>query len=132
MSNTAGYPIPADKDDEMYYDYNNSALVLTTKVDSNTIFRISNNDAEPIMTIENNGNVIWHEPHEAGDAADVFCDQIQIRIEDGAAIKQNRKEWEERILDAMIKHAEIEPLTPEVLTEVFRKCIMLDKLKGIK
>lgn len=131
MSNTAGYPIPVDKDNELYYDYD-GALVLTVKVDPNTVLRISNNDAEPIMTIENNGEVIWHKPHKAGDAADIFCDQIQMRIEDDAGIKQNRKEWEERILDAMTKHAEIEPLTSEVLTEVFRKCIMLDKLKGIK
>ncbi len=93
---------------------------------------ITDNAAEPIMTIQNNGEVIWHKPHQAGDAADVFCDQIRIRIEDEAGLKQNRKEWEERILDAMKKHAEIEPLTPEVLTDVFKKCIMIDKLKGIK
>jgi len=93
---------------------------------------ITDYNTEPIMTIQNNGEVIWHQPHKAGDAADVFCDQIRIRIEEGSGIKQNRKEWEERVLDAMKKHAEIEPLTPEVLTDVFKKCIMIDKLKGIK
>ncbi len=99
---------------------------------SPSVFQISDTNSEPIMTITNEGEVIWHKPNEAGDAADIFCDQVQIRIENTAGIKQNRKEWEDRILEALKKRAEIEPLTPEVLTGVFQKCIMIDKLKGIK
>lgn len=130
MSNTA--PIPVDKDDELYYDYDGCALVLTAKVDPNTVLRISNNDAEPIMTIENNGEVIWHKPHEAEDAANIFCDQIQIRIEDGAGIRQNRKEWEKRITMAIASEAKNAPIGPKELTNVIKKCIMYDKLKGIR
>lgn len=111
--------------------FENATFVFTPNPEANVI-QISDNDAEPIMTIKQSGEVTWHQPHKAGDAADVFCDQIRVRIEDDACIKQGRHEWEERILEAMKKHAEIEPLTPEVLTDVFKKCIMIDKLKGIK
>ena len=129
MSNTA--PIPVDKDDGLYYDYNN-ALVLSAKIDPDMVLRISNNDAEPIMTIKNDGEVIWHKPHEAGDAADIFCDQIQMRIEDDAGIRQNRKEWEKRITMAIASEAKNAPLGPKELTNVIKKCIMYDKLKDIR
>ena len=107
------------------------AYVFAPNPEAST-FRINDSDAEPIMTIQNNGKVIWHQPHKAGDAADVFCEGVRMHFETEAGIKQSRHEWEERIMDAMKKHAEIEPLSTEVLTDVFKKCIMIDKLKGIK
>lgn len=106
---------------------------LTYSIDPDSLysFRVSDNNAEPIMTITNKGEVIWNKPGKEQEAAQVFCDYIQMNIE-SETIKQTRYEWEERILEAMKKRVEIEPLTPEVLTDVFKKCIMVDKLKGIK
>lgn len=101
------------------------------QLDNSYSFQISDNQFEPIMTISPKGEVVWHQTGKEQEAGNIFCDQIQMSIE-SKIIKQTRYEWEERMLEAMKKHAEIEPLTPEVLTTVFKKCIMIDKLKGIK
>jgi len=89
-------------------------------------------DGEDIFSIASNGAATWYKEDSYSEAANMFLTYLTMNIEDTAAIKQNRIEWEERMLEAMKKHAETEPLTPENLTEVFGKCIMLDKLKGIK
>ena len=114
------------------WDFNKTNLNYTIDQSNNSYsFQISDNNAEPIMTISPKGEVVWHQTRKAREAGELFCDQIQMGIE-SETIKQTRYEWEDRILEAMKRHAEIEPLTPEVLTDVFKKCIMIDKLKGIK
>ncbi len=90
------------------------------------------NDIETIMTIGKDGQLKWHKEDAADEAAAIFAEAFIMRIEDEAGIKQNRKEWELRIIDALARQAEKKPLTPEVLTTVIRKCILLDTLKGIK
>ena len=89
-------------------------------------------EGETIFSISENGEAKWHKEDSYNKAAEIFLTHVTMTIENEANIKQNRREWEDRILEAMKKHAEIETLTPEVLTDVFRKCIMIDKLKGIK
>ena len=84
------------------------------------------------MTIESDGTIVWHNKGKAPEAAALFIDALQDTLEQQAGIKQGRKEWEERILKAMRAAAKNAPLTPEKLTECFRKCIMIDKLKGVK
>lgn len=90
------------------------------------------NKGELLFSISEDGQAKWHNEDRYNEAAEIFLTHLTMRVENQARIKQNRREWEDRILEAMQKHAEIEPLTPEVLTDVFRKCIMIDKLKGIK
>lgn len=93
---------------------------------------IVDNNGKSILCITAKGKVIWEREDKADEAAQLFVDAIQKGIEIKAGIKQNRAEWEERMLDTMKKHAEIEPLTADVLEDVFKKAIMIDKLKGIK
>ncbi len=90
------------------------------------------NQGETIFSISENGEAKWHKEDSYDKAAEIFLTHLTMRVENQANIKQNRREWEDRILEAMKKHAEIETLTPEVLTDVFKKTLMIDKLKGIK
>lgn len=89
-------------------------------------------EGETIFSISEDGEAKWHKEDSYNDAAEIFLTYVTMRIEKEVGIKQNRREWEDRILEAMKKRAEIEILTPEVLTEVFKKALMYDKLKGIK
>ncbi len=89
-------------------------------------------EGEIIFSITENGEAKWHKEDSYDKAAEIFLTHVTMRIEKETSIKQNRREWEDRMLEAMKKRAEIEPLTPEVLTEVFKKALMYDKLKGIK
>lgn len=90
------------------------------------------NNGETIMTIGKDGRLKWHKEDAADEAVAIFAEAFTMRVEDETGIKQNRKEWELRITKALARRAVKEPLTPEVLTEVVRKCILLDTLKGIK
>jgi len=90
------------------------------------------NNGELLFSISGDGEARWHKEDNYNEAAKIFLTHLTLEVEEQAGIKQNRLEWEDRMLKAMQKHAEIEPLTPEVLTDVFKKCIMIDKLKGIK
>ena len=101
-------------------------------VDQPDIINIGDFNGEPILTITKDCEVIWHQAAKASEAAQMFTDAIVMSAEREAGIKQSRTEWEASILEALISHAEDAPLTPEALTDVFKKCIMLDKLKGIK
>jgi len=89
-------------------------------------------EGEVIFSISEDGEAKWHKEDSYNKAAEIFLTYLTMRVENQTNIKQNRREWEDRILEAMKKHAKIEPLTPEVLTDVFKKTLMIDKLKGIK
>jgi len=96
------------------------------------IVSIQDSNGQEILSIASNGQVTWHQEDKADDAAEMFTQAITRSVEKIAEIKQSREEWEARILKALISEAENAPLTPEALTDVVRKCIMIDKLKGIK
>ena len=96
------------------------------------IVNIADSSGEPILSMTSDGQVIWHKIDQADEAADMFTASITRSVEKIAEIKQSREQWELRILDALVREAEKAPLTPEVLTDVVRKCIMVDKLKGLK
>ena len=96
------------------------------------IININDTRGENILTITSDCVVIWGQPEKATEAAEMFTDTIVMTTERKAEIKQSRQEWEDRILAALISEAKNAPLTPEALTDVVRKCIMLDKLKGLK
>lgn len=96
------------------------------------IINIADNNGDIILAITSDCKVIWSQPEKAGEAADMFTAAIVMSAERMADIKQSRQEWEDRILEALISEAENAPLTPEALTDVLGKCIMLDKLKGLK
>lgn len=105
-----------------FIDTNPSQFAMTVYSDNN----------ETIMTIDGNGQLKWHKEDKVDEAVAIFAEAFTIQIENKAEIKQNRKEWELRITKVLARRAEKEPLTPEVLTDTIRKCIMLDTLKGIK
>ena len=55
-----------------------------------------------------------------------------MQVDNAAGIIQNRIEWEKRITMAIASEAKNTPIGPKDLTNVIRKCIMYDKLKGLK
>lgn len=93
---------------------------------------IHDENQEKIMSIGTDGQLKWYKENSADEAVAIFANAYIIHVENEAGIKQNRKEWELRITKALARRAEKEPLTPEVLTNTIRKCILLDTLKGIK
>ena len=96
------------------------------------VLNINDSNGMEMLTITSEGRVIWHQADKADEAADLLISSIVKQIEYHAGIRQTREEWEARITEALVSAAEKEPLTPEALTEVIGKCIMLDKLSGIK
>jgi hypothetical protein len=91
----------------------------------------TNNNGVKIFSIEPNGEAVWHKEDSYNEAAAMFLHHLSMNIEDSAGIARNRQEWEKRICDTLIKHAEKAPLTADALTNVLNKCIMYDKLKGV-
>ena len=96
------------------------------------IINIADKNGDVILTITSDCKVIWSQPDKTDEAADMFTAAIVMSAERMAGIKQSRQEWEDRILKALVSEAKNAPLTPEALTDVLGKCIMLDKLKGLK
>lgn len=119
-----------------------SALKLST-APSTPIFQILPSDSdcsliftgdsgEDIFSISQAGEAKWLKEDSYDEAAEMFLNYMTMNIEDKAGIIQNRREWENRIATALVSEAKDAPLGPEELTDVLRKCIMYDKLKGIK
>jgi len=106
-------------------------VMIFDDAQSNTL-TFTNNNGVKIFSIEPNGEAVWHKEDVYNEAASIFLQCVTMNIEDKAGIAQNRMEWEERITVKLARQAEIAPLGPEELTDVIRKCIMYDKLKGTK
>jgi hypothetical protein len=104
-----------------------------TFVDTNAANTLTwtNGDGEKIFSIEPCGEAIWHKEDTYNEAAAIFLHHVSMQIENAVGIARNRQDWEQRIREALIREAEKEPLTADVLTDVLNKCIMYDKLKGI-
>lgn len=90
------------------------------------------NNGDEIFSISSNGEAKWLKEDSYNEAAEMFLTYMTMNIEDKAGIAQNRIEWEERITAKLTEQAEIAPLGPQELTDLIRKCIMYDKLKGTK
>lgn len=90
------------------------------------------NDGEEIFSISAYGEAKWYKEDSYNEAAEMFLTHLSMHIEDKAGIIQNRREWENRITTAIVSEAADGPLSAEDLTNVIKKCIMYDKLKGIK
>ena len=98
-------------------------------IDTN-VLTLSNDDG-PIFEIDANGNAHWCNEATYDEVAEVFLNCINFAIESEAGIHESRKEWEEKIANAIIKESEKSGLlTTEQLTNVVKKCIMVDRLKG--
>ena len=88
-------------------------------------------NGEQIFSIDANGNAIWHNPESYDEAAQIFLDSVNWKIEDAVGILESRREWEERMVKAIVSKAEKSgSLTAKELTDVVKKCIMYDRLKG--
>lgn len=93
---------------------------------------LNDSNGKEILTITSEGEIIWHQTDKSSEAAEILTSAIVMTVETKAGIKQNREEWEARITEALVSAAEKEPLTPEALTDVIGKCIMIDRLSGLK
>ena len=89
-------------------------------------------NGEEIFKITFDGEAVWLKEDSYNEAAEMFLTYMTMNIENKAGIMQNRIEWENRITAALVSEAEKSPLGPQELTDVVRKCIMYDKLKGVK
>lgn len=103
-----------------------------TDVQKGNSLTFTGNNGEDIFSISANGEAMWYKEDSYNKAAELFLTYLTMQIEDAAGIIQNRIEWEKRITMAIASEAKNAPLGPEDLTNVIRKCIMYDKLKGIK
>jgi len=102
--------------------------ILPADSDCSLIF--TGDSGEDIFSISQDGEAKWLKEDSYNEAAEMFLTYMTMHIEDSAGIIENRIEWENRIAMALAKKAEEAPLGPEDLTNVVRKCIMYDKLKG--
>lgn len=92
----------------------------------------TNANGVDIFKINVNGTATWLVEDSYDEAAEIFLQHVNWGIEEKGGIKQSRMEWEKKITEAL-KHAAEErggSITAEELTDVVRKCIMYDKLKG--
>ncbi len=104
------------------------AFVSDRETDSSITITV---DGEEVMRIKANGQVDWMKEDVYDEAAYVFVNSLHTVIEDSAGIIQTRKEWEERMTKAFVSEAENRGnLNAEELTNVVKKCIMYDRLKG--
>lgn len=88
-------------------------------------------NGKQIFSIDANGNAIWHNPEAYDEAAQIFLDSVNWKIEDAAGILESRRDWEDRMVKAIVSKAEKSgSLTAEELTNVVKKSIMYDRLKG--
>ena len=96
------------------------------------LMTFTDGNGDDIFAIDANGNAKWLKEETYNEAAEVFLAAMNWTIESTAGIKQSRMEWEESITAALVKAAEERggSITAEELTDVVRKCIMYDKLRG--
>jgi len=108
-----------------------TSFTFSQEVDYN-ILTLSNDDG-PIFKIDANGNAQWCNEATYDEVAEVFLNCINFKIESEAGIQESRKDWEAKIADAITKESEKQggTLTTEQLTNVVKKCIMVDRLKGM-
>jgi len=92
------------------------------------------NNKEEIFSIDANGNAHWHNEATYDEVAEVFLNVISWKIENEAGIRESRMDWEKKITEAIIREAENNggTLDTEQLTNVVKKCIMYDRLKGFE
>lgn len=92
----------------------------------------TNDKGEDVFCIDGNGNAKWLKEDSYDEAAEIFLDAMNWRIESAAGIQESRKDWELTITEKLKEASEKNggSLTTEELTKVVRKCIMYDKLKG--
>ena len=102
--------------------------ILPANSDSALVF--TGDSGDDIFSISSDGEAKWLKEDSYNEAAEMFLNYMTMHIEDSAGITENRIEWENRIAMALAKKAGEAPLGPEDLTNVIRKCIMYDKLKG--
>lgn len=92
----------------------------------------TNGNGEDIFCIDGNGNAKWLKEDSYDEAAEIFLNSMNWKIESAAGIQESRMDWEKKITKALINAAEERggSITAEELTDVVRKCIMYDKLRG--
>jgi len=96
-----------------------------------SLMTLSSGDKD-IFKIDANGNAVWCNEATYDEVAETFLNAVNWKIEDEAGIRISRVEWENKITAAIIKESEENggSLTTEELTNVIKKCIMYDRLKG--
>lgn len=107
------------------------SLWQDNRADANML-TFTNHNGEDIFCIDAGGNAKWLKEESYDEAAEVFLAALNWSIEDAAGIRQSRMEWEKSITASLVKAAEERggSISAEELTDVVRKCIMYDKLRG--
>jgi hypothetical protein len=94
-----------------------------------SIFTDGHND--PVLTIENDGEVIIHKPEQMGEAAKMFADCVQDEIDKKAGFVEGRRKWEENYVKALMDMAMNGGLTSEQIMDVYNERKVFDILKGV-
>lgn len=95
------------------------------------ILNIVDQNAEKILTITEDGDVIWHQPAKANEATELLINSLHLTMERYAGIKKTRQQWERGIRNGLRKAVEREgKLTAEDIDNVFKKVKMIEKLRG--
>lgn len=117
---------------KLYYPSTQPVATMWVDEEAVNALTFTNSDGEDIFCIDGNGNAKWLKEDSYDEAAEVFLTAMNFTIEDAAGIQESRMEWEKKITEDLVKAAEEKggSLTAEELTDVVRKCIMYDKLKG--
>jgi hypothetical protein len=128
------WPSLKEEYDHLFLYHNTSSQPLyqiraDTKLDS-LVF--TGNSGEDIFRIDPDGNAYWLKEDSYDEAAEMLLIAANWHLENATGIQQSRMEWEKNITEALVRAAEERggTLTAEELTDVVRKCIMYDKLKG--
>ncbi len=101
-----------------------------TKRQDSLIFTDMNGD--DIFRIDQDGNAYWLKEDSYNEAAEMFLTAATWNIENLAGVQQSRMDWEKNITESLIHAAEERggSISADELTDVIRKCIMYDKLRG--
>ena len=105
---------------------------FTSSAPLDTSLMTLSTDNKEIFKIDANGNAIWCNEATYDEVAETFLNVVNWKIENEAGIRESRMDWEDKIAAAIIKESEKNDgsLTTEQLTNVVKKCIMYDRLKG--
>ena len=117
----------------LYTLYQNTQPISTVWQEAEfNALTFTNGNGEDIFCIDANGNAKWLKEDCYDEAAEIFLNSMNWTIESAAGIQQSRMDWEKKITEALIHAAEERggSITADELTDVVRKCIMYDKLKG--
>lgn len=111
-------------------NYNHQTAWQIQTVLNDPAFTFTDADNKTILTISCDGEVTWHNPEKADDAADLLVQHVNMSLEKKAGILYRRDQWENNIKAELMRIGQTREITPEVINEVFSKHKMVTVLQG--